>query len=180
MRVICITGKAGHGKDTVASLLRDEFIARGQAVLITHFADLVKYVCRTFLDWDGEKDEYGRSLLQHVGTEDFRAYRADYWVGFIIDVLKIYPYRWDWVIIPDWRFPNEAGELINAGFDVRLLRVIRENSECEMLEEQRKHASENSLDGHRVDYTIHNDSDLDALAGRVKAFLLTASDDTFS
>ncbi len=43
----------------------------GYKVLIAHYADLVKYVAKTFFEWNGEKDEYGRSLLQHIGTEDF-------------------------------------------------------------------------------------------------------------
>ena len=55
MKIICISGKAGHGKDYTANLLKEELEARGYSVLITHNADLLKYICKTFLGWNGEK-----------------------------------------------------------------------------------------------------------------------------
>lgn len=54
-------------------MMRD-WLERGDEyrVLVTHFGDLVKYVCEKFFDWDGVKDESGRSLLQYVGTNKVR------------------------------------------------------------------------------------------------------------
>jgi len=46
MKVICISGKAQHGKDTSANLLREELVNQCQSVLVTHYADLLKYICR--------------------------------------------------------------------------------------------------------------------------------------
>ena len=67
MQVIVISGKAQHGKDTTAGFLKDALEADGYPVLIAHYGDLVKYVCKMYLGWNGEKDEYGRSLLQYAG-----------------------------------------------------------------------------------------------------------------
>lgn len=83
MQIISISGKAQHGKDTTASYLKESLERRGKKVLITHYGDLVKYVCAAFLGWDGKKDEAGRSLLQRVGTEYVRSKDKDYWVRFV-------------------------------------------------------------------------------------------------
>lgn len=48
MKVICISGKAQHGKDTSANLLKMMLEADGYKVLIAHYGDLVKYICKTF------------------------------------------------------------------------------------------------------------------------------------
>ena len=87
MKVICISGKAQHGKDSTAGYLKEFLEARGKKVLIAHYGDLVKYVCKTFFDWDGQKDEKGRTLLQYVGTDKVRSHHAYYWVNFIRDIL---------------------------------------------------------------------------------------------
>ena len=48
MKVICISGKARHGKDTLATILKKRLEDNGNRVLITHFGDLVKYICEKF------------------------------------------------------------------------------------------------------------------------------------
>ena len=44
MKVVCISGKAGHGKDTVAKIMNERLLNDGHRVLITHYGDLVKYI----------------------------------------------------------------------------------------------------------------------------------------
>ena len=107
MKVVCISGKAQHGKDTTAGMMKTALESMGHTVLIAHYGDLVKYVCRTFFGWNGEKDAYGRSLLQKVGTDIVREQRPNYWVDFVKDMLSMFPNEWDFVLIPDSRFPNE-------------------------------------------------------------------------
>lgn len=63
MKIVCISGKAQNGKDTTANFLSEALTAKGYRVLIAHFGDLVKYVCKTFFGWDGKKDEKGRTLI---------------------------------------------------------------------------------------------------------------------
>lgn len=57
MNVILISGKARSGKDSFANALSKILQSKDKKVLITHYADLLKYVCRQFFDWNGEKDE---------------------------------------------------------------------------------------------------------------------------
>lgn len=163
MKVICISAKAQHGKDTVANFMKECLEAKGKRVLVTHYADLLKYICKMFFNWDGQKDEKGRTLLQYVGTDIIRKKEPDYWAGFVADMLYFFEDQWDYVLIPDTRFPNEIDYLKNAGFDILYIRVIRENFESPLTEEQQKHPSETSLDDYEADVLLYNDSTLDDL-----------------
>ena len=163
MKVICISAKAQHGKDTVASFMKECLEAKGKRVLVTHYADLLKYICKTFFNWDGQKDEKGRTLLQQVGTESIRSQDENYWVAFVADMLYFFGDRWDYVLIPDTRFPNEIDYLKDAGFEVLYIRVIRENFETSLTEEQQKHPSETALDEYEADVILYNDSTLENL-----------------
>ena len=49
MKVICISAKARHGKDTAAEIMIEYLEMQGKKVLITHFADLLKYLCKSLL-----------------------------------------------------------------------------------------------------------------------------------
>lgn len=167
MKVVCISGKAQHGKDTTAGMMKTALESMGHTVLIAHYGDLVKYVCRTFFGWNGEKDAYGRSLLQKVGTDIVREQRPNYWVDFVKDMLSMFPNEWDFVLIPDSRFPNEIDGLKQAGFNVTHLRVRRENFESPLTTEQQNHPSETALDHVVPDFLIVNDGTLEDLYNKV-------------
>lgn len=156
MKVICISGKAQHGKDTAARYLKEELESNGCKVLVTHYADLVKYVCANFFGWDGVKDEKGRHLLQFVGTDVVRAQNPDYWVDFVISILTMFKGEWEYVIIPDCRFPNEIEKMRNAGFDVMHMRVIRPDFDNGLTSEAKNHPSETSLDNAEYDNLLYN------------------------
>lgn len=167
MKVVCISGKAQHGKDTTAGMMKTALESMGHTVLITHYGDLVKYVCRTFFGWNGEKDAYGRSLLQKIGTDIVREQRPNYWVDFVKDMLSMFPNEWDFVLIPDSRFPNEIDGLKQSGFNVIHLRVRREKFESPLTTEQQNHPSETSLDHVVPDFLIVNDGTLEDLYNKV-------------
>lgn len=171
MQVITISGKAQHGKDTTAGFLKSALEADGYSVLVAHYGDLVKYVCRTFFGWNGEKDEAGRTLLQKVGTDSIRTQRPDYWVSFISDIMKFFPGEWDYVLIPDCRFPNEVDYIKSAGFDTVHLRIVRKNFTSPLTPEQQAHPSETALDDVKADYYITNDGSLKDLQNSVIEWL---------
>ena len=167
MKVITISGKARHGKDTVAKLLKKQLNERGNTVLICHYADLLKYICKTFFGWNGEKDLEGRTLLQYVGTDVVRVKNENYWVEFIKSILAMFPDEWDYVLIPDTRFPNEIEEM-KSEFDCVSLKVIRLNYDSGLTDEQLSHPSETALDDYSFDYTVDNDGTYDELVDKVK------------
>ncbi len=160
LKVIAISGKARHGKDTTALMMRIQLSIDSNKILVAHQADLLKYICRTFFGWDGQKDEAGRQLLQHVGTDVVRKKYPDFWVDFIVNMLKLFPDEWDYVLIPDCRFPNEIERMREAGLDVTHVRVVRPNFESPLTGEQQKHPSETALDEYPADAYIINDGTL--------------------
>ena len=172
MKVIAVSGHARHGKDTVARMLQEQLQADGNKVLITHYADLLKYICKTFFMWDGQKDENGRTMLQHVGTDVIRKKEPNYWVDFVADILNYFDGYWDFAIIPDTRFPNEFSRLKERGLDAVHLRVVRPDFVSPLTAEQQAHPSETALDNTEPDYCIINNGDLDALKTKIKEWVV--------
>ncbi len=166
-KVFCISGMAGHGKDTFAKILKQKLSAKGYKVLIIHYADLLKFILKNFFQWNGKKDENGRMLLQQVGTETVRKVNPNYWVDFIANILSMFPGKWDYVLIPDTRFPNEIDRLKEQGFDVTHIRVVRHTYEGNLTDAQQAHASETALDDVCPDVVIDNDGTLRDLKKRV-------------
>lgn len=183
MRIVAISGQARHGKDTAAQFLKDNLETKGKKVVIMHYADLLKYICTTFLGWDGEKDEKGRSLLQHVGTDIVRNKRPNFWVDFIGDILELFNDEWDYVIISDARFPNEINRLKERGFDVIHVRVKRIGFENSLTNEQKNHLSETAMNNYPEDVLLINES-LKQLEKEVNSFasaltILNKNEDTY-
>ena len=171
IKIIVVSGKAQHGKDTTANLLYEELTNRGKRVLITHYGDLVKYICRSFFGWDGEKDITGRTLLQYVGTDVVRKERPDYWVEFILDIINLFGDNWDYVIIPDTRFPNEINVLKSQYDNVTHIRVHRPGFDSGLTEEQLNHPSEIALDNTTPDIDIYNLGTIDGLREIVNFYI---------
>ena len=162
-KFICISGKAQNGKDTSARLLCSYLEQKGNRVLIVHYADLLKYICRNWFGWNGEKDNFGRTLLQKVGTDVVRNKRPDFWVDFILDVVNLFENEWDYIIIPDTRFPNELYKIKESGYPMTHIRVVRKDFESPLSPEQQAHASEVALDNEVPDILLVNEGTLDKL-----------------
>ena len=171
IKIFAVSGKAQHGKDTFAEILYEELTNKGHRVIMTHYADLVKYIARTFFNWNGEKDEKGRSLLQYVGTDVVRKQRPDYWVQFVLDIINLFGDNWDYVIIPDTRFPNEVDMLKEHYDKVEHIRVFRPNFKSNLTEEQLNHISEVALDNIEPDIKISNNGTIDDLRGKVISYI---------
>lgn len=170
-KCICISGYAQHGKDTTAEMMKHVLSTReknAKNVKIIHYADLLKYICKSMFDWDGVKDEYGRSLLQYVGTDKVRKRDESFWVRFVSDLVTIFDGEWDYVIIPDTRFPNEVNYLRDAGFDVMHIRVIRPNFDNGLTPSQKRHPSETAMENESPDVTIINSGTPTDLLCKVK------------
>ena len=184
-KIILISGKAQSSKDTSASFMKSYLESKGERVLITHYADLLKYICKTFFNWDGNKDEIGRSILQHVGTDVVREQNPDYWVHFTIGIIDLFKDEWDYILIPDVRFPNEVEEMVDSfGRDyemdnygricseknniVKSVRITRQGYDNGMTWEQLNHPSECALDDYEFDYYIDNNGTIEELEIKMK------------
>ena len=151
-KIITISGAAGSGKDSFASLLQKELIKRGVRTAIYHYADPLKMCLTNYYHWDGQKDEVGRSLLQHVGTDIVRARNEDGWLeiaeAFIDNVL----FMSDVILIPDCRFPNEITYWGHR--KLATIKVKRPFYETALTQMQQTHSSETSLNKYTFDYVV--------------------------
>jgi len=168
MKIINISGKAMAGKDTSALILKEKLESKNKKVLIAHFADLVKYVSKQFFNWNGIKDEQGRTILQRIGTDVVRTQKPNYWVDFIKGFLEMFQDEWDYVLIPDCRFKNEIEAFKQDGWPNVSVRIIRDNFISNLTPEQLNHPSETALDNYEFDYYIHNSYDMDYLNKEVE------------
>lgn len=167
-KIICISGKAQHGKTTTANLMKSYLETKGEQVLVASYAGLVKYVCKTFFGWDGKKDDSGRSLLQYVGTDVVRKKNPDFWVNFLMDIVGFFEKEWDYVIIDDCRFPNEIDEWNFADYDTCHIRVRRDGFESPLDDKAKAHESEHALDDVMPDFEIDNSSSMTQLKETVE------------
>lgn len=171
MKIILISGKAMSAKDTTANIMKKQLESIGKKVLICHYADLLKYICKTFFGWDGVKDDKGRSILQYVGTDNIREKCKDYWVKFISDFLNMFYDEWDYVLIPDTRFPNEIDYMKERFGNTYTIRVERPNFVSLLTEEQQNHPSECALDDYKMDTIITNNGTVEDLELKVKHYI---------
>lgn len=171
MKLIVISGHAQHGKDTVGRLMKEALEEKGYRVLITHYADLLKFILRYYFGWDGEKDEYGRNLIQHVGTDIVRRQDENFWVDFVATILEFFYGNWDYVIIPDCRFKNEISRFVDKGFDLTHVRVKRVPEPQTLTKEQAEHPSETELDTVKPDYWFYNTGGVEDLKRNVRKYL---------
>lgn len=172
MKLILISGKAQHGKDTTALTIKGILQSKdpNTKIKIAHLGDLLKYMCKEYGGWNGEKDAVGRSLLQHYGTEVVRKDCPTYWVDFMADIIKWYGHIWDFFIIPDIRFKNEVETLSND--NTIKIRVVRPGFDNGLSEAQKQHISETDLDDYTDwSYVIYNDSTLLDLNNAVSEML---------
>lgn len=170
MKIVCISAKAQHGKDTAAGIIKEYLESLGKKVLITHYADLVKFVCTNYFGWDGKKDEKGRTLLQYIGTDKVGAKDPAYWVNFIVSILKIFDDEWDYVLIPDCRYPVEVTRM-TENFDTTTIRVERPNFDNGLTLKQKGHPSEVSMDDYNFDAVVYNDAGLDEFRSKLISFI---------
>lgn len=170
-KLILISAKAQHGKDFTANILKEKLEANNQKVLITHYADYLKFICKEYFGWDGTKNEVGRTLLQYIGTDKARKNNPNIWVSVINELIKAIGEDYDYILIPDTRFPNEIDFMKSQSYDVVAMRIKRLDFENSLTEEQRQHMSEIALDDYKFDYYIECKSGYDNVSKEVDKFI---------
>lgn len=152
--IVTISGKARNGKDTISKMLK-ELMKDKKKSIVFHYADAVKMCAERYYNWDGQKDIKGRTLLQKVGTEFGREKNQNVWVEIAMLLFETVLSDFDVIFIPDCRFPNEIELIRSCGYDVISIKVIRDNFDNGLTDEQKNHISETALDDYIFDFTVH-------------------------
>lgn len=173
MKVFLICGKAGHGKTLFGDCMQSYAKQNNKNVLRIAFADCLKFICTKYFGYKGIKDEAGRTVLQHVGTDIVRKHFPNFWADLVAQLCYATTYEdghsYDAIIVDDFRFPNEA-EAFYKYFkvdDVILIQVRRgrfKNNEWIpyvnpiMSDANKNHMSETALENYAMNYVITNES----------------------
>ncbi len=170
-RIIGLSGKARHGKNTIAELAAYPFWAGSEVeVHEVGFADGVKDEARQSYGWSGEKDVRGRTLLQRIGMNRRRE-DPEYWVKRLGKKLVASPARGHVYFVTDVRFENEAKWVKDIGG--LMWRVNRRNEDGSPFDngltpEQALHPSETALDDYKgFNITFDNALDIELLRQQV-------------
>ena len=169
MKIYVISGKARHGKDTVALDIKEIYEDKGLKVINLAYGSYIKEYAKKISNWNGSEESKPRELLQELGTDVIRKkIDNDFFVRRICEDIKVYSYYFDIITISDARFPNEL-EWPKKNFDnVINIRVIRDGYDRVLSEKEQKHLTEVALDEYNnYDYVIHNDVTLEDLKIKV-------------
>lgn len=169
-QILLISGKAGSGKDLVASMLPGwKRVA---------FADILKDqvssefdIDRLSLDTQAGKAEVNhlgitnRRLLINYGTFK-RSRDVNYWVKGVRYLIT--DNNWENIVIPDFRFPNEfeylKKRLPKSEYVIKTLLIDRNS--CIRINDP----TETSLVDFNFNFTIHNNSSIEELKKKVSSF----------
>ena len=147
--IIPISGKAGAGKDTFGSILKTSLEKKyGFDVCMISFADYLKFGCKKYLGWSGDKTK-DRTQLTETGQK-MRGKNIYFWANVVCYWIEVLQDDYQIFIIPDWRFPNELQHLLTFPFtescDVFSLRVDQKNFVSKLSEKDQNDISETALD----------------------------------
>lgn len=160
MKVIGVCGWATSGKDTCADFVEQHL----DGVMRYSMATPVKDVARHYYGWDGKKDERGRQLLMDIGMAG-RRYDRNVWLREAERQRYVWQHKYNYMVIPDIRFTNEADWVTQNGI---LIRVYRDGVQ------QIDHVSEKELDDYLTRFVIQNNGTKEELAEEVRLTLLEA------
>lgn len=152
--ILCVSGKAEHGKTTFTKILMDEFDKLSIKYVKIAYADYVKFIAQKYFGWNGIKDEAGRRLLQWIGTDYVRSIDPNFWVDTVVRFVKVFGKLYKYILTDDCRFPNEIDTWQDLNYKYLPIRIVRPNYISSLTEEQLKHPSEISLDNYPFPYYV--------------------------
>lgn len=165
MNLIILSGKAGSGKDTVASMLKSKLTGR---TILLSYAHYLKMYAKNVVGWDGNEDTKPRTFLQDVG-DLVKEIDHNFLINRVIQDIEVYKHYFDNIIITDARFKDEI-EMIKQRYNGIVIRI---NGHYNNLDEkQRHHNTETSLDNYtNYDYVIFNNGTMKELENKVNVVM---------
>lgn len=162
-KIILISGKAEHGKTTLAELLKKSILEEypDRKVTSMSYATTIKDYVKKYFGWDGSLENKPREILQKLGTDVIRKKlnKPLFHAQRLAEDIEVLWDEFDYVLIDDCRFPNEYYYL-KAKFpnEVIFINVYRPYHTSKLTEEQLKHESETALDNFdEYDYKFRNE-----------------------
>jgi len=165
MKIFIISGKARHGKTTVANYI-NELLGN---CAITSYSRYIKMYASDVSDWDGTDENKPRRFLQDIGNFVRNGiFDDEFFIRRIDEDIKVYALYKNNAIVDDARLPMEIDYFKERYSNVYSIRVVRSNFDNGLSIKEKHHETEVALDNYsNYDYTIVNDGSLSDLRDKV-------------
>ena len=169
-KIFIIAGKARQGKDTIGEFIKEYY----KDLKILHIPNnyYMRDYAKRITNWDGSDETKPRDLLISLADYGRKNIDEHFYIKRTIEDIKILANYFDIVLITDARFPYEIEMPKNEFNNCFSIHVERPEYISELTDENKKHATETSLDEfNNYDYKIVNDGTLDELKNKVYELL---------
>ena len=164
MKLYLICGKARAGKDTFAKLIKQEEEKDNHKVCILKLTAPLYSWAEDYFNYDKEKDEKPRELLQTLGYDilQLKLKKKDFLLDYLITTIEVLDNYYDVGLITDGRLVHEIEVLKEKYPNIKtiLLTNMKDNK---LTNKEKNHQTEIDLDDYKdFDYIVEN-KDMESL-----------------
>lgn len=160
-KIFIISGKARSGKNEISKII-EKYYNEKKSITIS-FGHYIKDYAKRISNWDGNEETKPRELLQQLGIELIKNKIDDkLFINRILQDIEVFSYFYDIIIVSDARLVDEITILKEKYPKSISIRVIRDNYDNKLTDEEKNHLTEIGLDEYNdFDYIIYNDKNLE-------------------
>lgn len=164
MKLYLICGKARAGKDTFARLIKQEEEKNNNKVCILKLTAPLYSWAEDYFDYDKEKDEKPRELLQTLGYDilQLKLKKKDFLLDYLITTIEVLDNYYDVGLITDGRLVHEIEVLKEKYPNIKTI-LLTNKKDNKLTNKEKNHQTEIDLDDYKdFDYIVEN-KDMESL-----------------
>lgn len=164
MKLYLICGKARAGKDTFAKLIKQEEEKNNKKVCILKLTAPLYRWAEDYFNYDKEKDEKPRELLQTIGYDilQLKLKKKDFLLDYLITTIEILDDYYDVGLITDGRLAHEIEVLKEKYPNIKTI-LLTNKKDNKLTNKEKNHQTEIDLDDYQdFDYIVEN-KDMESL-----------------
>lgn len=164
MKLYLICGKARAGKDTFAKLIKQEEEKDNNKVCILKLTAPLYSWAEDYFNYDKEKDEKPRKLLQTLGYDilQLKLKKKDFLLDYLITTIEVLDNYYDVGLITDGRLVHEIEVLKEKYPNIKTI-LLTNKQDNKLTNKEKNHQTEIDLDDYKdFDYIVEN-KDMESL-----------------
>ena len=164
MKLYLICGKARAGKDTFAKLIKQEEEKANNKVCILKLTAPLYSWTEDYFNYDKEKDEKPRELLQTLGYDilQLKLKKKDFLLDYLITTIEVLDNYYDVGLITDGRLVHEIEVLKEKYPNIKTI-LLTNKKDNKLTNKEKNHQTEIDLDDYKdFDYIVEN-KDMESL-----------------
>ena len=164
MKLYLICGKARAGKDTFARLIKQEEEKDNNKVCILKLTAPLYSWAEDYFNYDKEKDEKPRELLQTLGYDilQLKLKKKDFLLDYLITTIEVLDNYYDVGLITDGRLVHEIEVLKEKYPNIKTI-LLTNKKDNKLTNKEKNHQTEIDLDDYQdFNYIVEN-KDMESL-----------------